>query len=95
MTTAWSSPAQDQWQTRSPKTARAARPRARTFLWHLDRDALAGILANADAFIHPNPREPFGIAPLEAMASGLPLVATETGGVTTYASDETAWLAAG
>ena len=27
------------------------------------------------------------------MASGLPLVAPTTGGVTTYASDETAWLA--
>ena len=68
-------------------------PGRTTFLQQLDRDALADLLANADAFIHPNPREPFGIAPLEAMASGLPLVAPTTGGVTTYASDETAWLA--
>jgi alpha-1,6-mannosyltransferase len=68
-------------------------PARTTFLWQLDRNALADLLANADVFIHPNPREPFGIAPLEAMASGLPLVAPTTGGVTTYASDETAWLA--
>ncbi|HKY22250.1 MAG TPA: glycosyltransferase [Vicinamibacterales bacterium] len=68
-------------------------PGRTTFLRHLDRDALADLLANADAFLHPNPREPFGIAPLEAMASGLPLVAPAHGGVTTYASDETAWLA--
>jgi glycosyltransferase involved in cell wall biosynthesis len=68
-------------------------PARTTFLWHLSRDALADVLANADAFVHPNPREPFGIAPLEAMASGLPLVAPTEGGITSYASDETAWLA--
>ena len=53
---------------------------------------LADLLANADAFIHPNPREPFGIAPLQAMASGLPLVAPDCGGVVTYANSENAWL---
>jgi glycosyltransferase involved in cell wall biosynthesis len=68
-------------------------PARSTFLSHLSRDDMADVLANADVFIHPNPREPFGIAPLEAMASGLPLVAPTTGGVLTYASDETAWLA--
>jgi glycosyltransferase involved in cell wall biosynthesis len=40
-----------------------------TFLGHIrGRDELAGLYANADIFVHPNPREPFGIAPLEAMA---------------------------
>jgi alpha-1,6-mannosyltransferase len=68
-------------------------PARTTFLHQLERDTLADVLANADVFVHPNPREPFGIAPLEAMASGLPLVAPRTGGVATYASDETAWLA--
>jgi alpha-1,6-mannosyltransferase len=56
-----------------------------------DQNILADIYANADIFIHPNPREPFGIAPLEAMASGVPLVAPNVGGVTSYANNENAW----
>ena len=43
-------------------------------------------------FLHPNPREPFGIAPLEAMAAGLALVAPDRGGVTSYANAGNAWL---
>jgi len=63
------------------------------FLGHVgDREELAGLYANADVFVHPNPREPFGIAPLEAMASGLALVAPRSGGVLSYATDENAWL---
>ena len=64
-----------------------------TFLGHVgDRERLADVYANADVFVHPNPREPFGIAPLEAMAAGLALVAPRAGGVMSYASDENAWL---
>ena len=40
-------------------------------LGHLDKETLADYYANADVFVHPNPKEPFGIAPLEAMASGV------------------------
>lgn len=58
-----------------------------------DRGRLAEIFANCDAMIHPNPREPFGIAPLEAMASGLPVVAPVSGGVLSYANGHNAWLA--
>lgn len=58
-----------------------------------DPYVLANTLASCDAFVHPNPTEPFGIAPLEAMAAGLPLVAPSQGGVTAYASSENAWLA--
>ncbi|HBY59473.1 MAG TPA: hypothetical protein DEH78_06595 [Solibacterales bacterium] len=73
---------------------RDAPPRV-TFLGHVgDRVALASLYANADVFVHPNPREPFGIAPLEAMASGLPLVAPNEGGVLTYANERNAWLTA-
>ena len=64
-----------------------------TFLGHIgDRAALADLYANCDVFVHPNPREPFGIAPLEAMASGLPLVGPDSGGVTSYANESNAWL---
>lgn len=59
-----------------------------------DREALISLYANCDAFVHPNPREPFGIAPLEAMAAGLPLVAPRAGGVLSYADETNAWLAA-
>jgi len=63
------------------------------FLGHVEPSRLAGLYANADVFVHPNPREPFGIAPLEAMAAGLALVAPDSGGVTSYANHQNAWLA--
>jgi alpha-1,6-mannosyltransferase len=63
-------------------------------LGHLsNRDELARLLASVDVFVHPNPREPFGIGPLEAMASGTPLVAPDAGGVRDYADATCAWLA--
>jgi glycosyltransferase involved in cell wall biosynthesis len=61
-------------------------------LGHLDKEHLADYYANADVFIHPNPREPFGIAPLEAMASGVPTVAPNSGGILSYADNDNAWL---
>ena len=57
-----------------------------------NREDLAALYANCDALVHPNPREPFGIAPLEAMASGLPVVAPHAGGVLSYANAGNAWL---
>jgi alpha-1,6-mannosyltransferase len=63
------------------------------FLGHLtDRSALTRHIAASDVFLHPNPREPFGIGPLEAMAAGVPLVAPDEGGVRTYATADNAWL---
>jgi glycosyltransferase involved in cell wall biosynthesis len=61
-------------------------------LGHLDKETLADYYANADVFVHPNPKEPFGIAPLEAMASGVPTVAPNAGGILSYATSENAWL---
>lgn len=58
-----------------------------------DKNELMSLYADCDAFVHPNPREPFGIAPLEAMAAGLPLVAPDKGGVLSYANATNAWLA--
>nr|MBP7377451.1 glycosyltransferase [Pyrinomonadaceae bacterium] len=67
-------------------------PRKIIQLGHLDKDLLAGFYANADVFVHPNPREPFGIAPLEAMASGVPTLAPNAGGILSYATNDNAWL---
>jgi glycosyltransferase involved in cell wall biosynthesis len=60
---------------------------------NLDKVTLAQYCASCDVFVHPNPREPFGIGPLEAMASGVPVVAPNAGGVLEYASAANAWLA--
>jgi glycosyltransferase involved in cell wall biosynthesis len=61
-------------------------------LGHLYKETLSGYYANADVFVHPNPKEPFGIAPLEAMASGVATVAPNAGGILSYATNENAWL---
>jgi len=63
-------------------------------LGHLDKETLSNYYANCDVFVHPNPREPFGIAPLEAMASGVPTLAPNAGGLLAYANNENAWLVA-
>ena len=51
-------------------------------------EALAGLYRDADALLFPvRWQEPFGLVPLEAMASGLPVVATGTGGSGEYLED--------
>jgi alpha-1,6-mannosyltransferase len=75
------------------RTCRRDLPGAVCFLGHIrSRDVLADIYANCDALLHPNPREPFGIAPLEAMASGLPVIGPNSGGITSYAHRDNAVL---
>jgi len=59
---------------------------------HLDKETLSNYYSNADVFVHPNPREPFGIAPLEAMASGVATVAPNAGGILSYATADNMWL---
>jgi glycogen synthase len=47
----------------------------------LSRPALAGAYADADAVLFPvRWREPFGLVPLEAMATGTPVIGTASGG---------------
>jgi glycosyltransferase involved in cell wall biosynthesis len=58
----------------------------------LDKSSLAELYANADVFIHPNPREPFGNVGLEAMASGAACVLPDSGGVLAYADHSNSWL---
>lgn len=57
-----------------------------------DRQALARCYAHADLLVHPNAREPYGLVPLEAMASGLPVVLPRAGGLLDYADQTNAWL---
>jgi starch synthase len=49
--------------------------------WLHDRRALARMLAAADVYAFPSRHEGFALAPLEAMACGLPLVAADAPGI--------------
>lgn len=59
---------------------RSSLPFAR-HLGFLDRDVLADLYADADVFLFPSPTETCGLVLLEAMAAGVPVVASDTGGV--------------
>ena len=58
----------------------ASSPHIRLFQPVYDRPQLARILASADAFIHGNDAEPFGLVVSEALASGTPLIVPDVGG---------------
>jgi starch synthase len=60
---------------------------------HLPRQELAAILSSATTFICPSIYEPLGIVNLEAMACGIPVVGTATGGIPEVVEDGvTGWL---
>jgi phosphatidylinositol alpha 1,6-mannosyltransferase len=67
---------------------RAAAGPGVTFLGTLDRDReLPGLYASADAFLFASETETLGLVVLEAMASGLPVVAVPAGGVAEHLRD--------
>ncbi len=72
-----------------------AKPQANTTFIDFQRDtgAVARLLASADAFVHANDKEPFGLIALEAMASGLPIVCVKTGGLSEIVDDQVGQLA--
>lgn len=63
------------------------------FLGNQDLESVAEILACADLFLLPSGHESFGLAALEAMACGVPVLATEIGGLREVVTDgEDGWL---
>ena len=53
-----------------------------------DRPLLAQILAASDVFVFPSRREGMGLAPLEAMAAGVPVIIARLPGITDLANVE-------
>jgi glycosyltransferase involved in cell wall biosynthesis len=67
---------------------RATAPEGTVFLGFLDRQtALPALYASADAFVFASTTETLGLVVLEAMASGLPVVAAPAGGVAEHLRD--------
>jgi glycosyltransferase involved in cell wall biosynthesis len=57
------------------------------FLDHIDNTDLPKYLHEADIFIRPSRSEGFGISFAEAMAAGLPVIATQEGGIADFLFD--------
>ena len=73
---------------------RQAAPPDVTFLGVLDhKRVLPGLYASADAFVLASLTETLGLVMLEAMASGLPVIATPAGGVADHLRDSDNGLA--
>ncbi len=58
-----------------------------SFAGFKDRDSLPVVYQKADLFVMPSLAESFGLATLEAMACGLPVVVSRVGGMVEYVKD--------
>lgn len=63
-------------------------PQLRRLPFERDQTRLARALASCDVFAHAGDIETFGLAPLEAMACGTPVVARAAGGLAELVDDE-------
>jgi len=54
---------------------------ARFLPYEKDRGRLADLIASLDLFVAPSSNETFGLAPLEALACGTPVLAADRGGI--------------
>lgn len=59
---------------------------------HISRQELAGILLSSDIFVLPSSFETFGLVYVEAMAAGLPVIATKCGGPEDFINTENGLL---
>ncbi len=75
-------------ETKMLQRRAADNPHVRLFRPVYDRDRLARIMASADALIHGNSAEPFGLVAYEALACGAPLIVPDEGGAFEVAAPE-------
>jgi glycosyltransferase involved in cell wall biosynthesis len=64
-------------------------------LGYVDEPARAALLRGAQALVYPSVYEGFGLPPLEAMAAGIPVVATSAGAVREVCGDAAELVAVG
>jgi glycosyltransferase involved in cell wall biosynthesis len=87
-----------EWEGEHPHSAAARLGLGNVFFcgW-LSHEELSGALNLADAFVAPSYYEPFGQVFLEAMATGMPVIATRSGGPLSFVVDKgekaNGWLA--
>jgi glycosyltransferase involved in cell wall biosynthesis len=74
------------------KTQRLGLSDCVTFRGQLDRESVRSALWNAHAFVLPSHEETFGVVLLEAMATGIPVVATACGGPEDIVAEDTGLL---
>ncbi|HUF36286.1 MAG TPA: glycosyltransferase, partial [Gemmatimonadales bacterium] len=55
--------------------------RAIWLAYERDRDRLADLYGAADLYVAPGPAETFGLSAMEALASGVPILSVDQGGV--------------
>ena len=80
----------DDYLAQLHELVRAAGAVGRVVFRVLDRSELRDTYRRADAFVFPSEwDEPFGLVPVEAMACGVPVVATGTGGSAEFMLDRT------
>jgi UDP-glucose 4-epimerase len=73
--------------------ARSLKLEARVqFLGQVAHEELPKFLKSADIFIRPSRSEGMGNSFVEAMAAGLPVIATQEGGLSDFISPATAWV---
>ena len=58
------------------------------FLGQIENDALPGYLHAADVFVRPSRSEGLGSSFIETMAAGIPVIATQVGGIVDFLFDE-------
>ena len=75
-------------RSRLEQLSKSGPARGVVFLGHRPQKQVAALLRAADLHVMPSRGEPFGIAALEALACGTPVVGTNAGGLPDFISDE-------
>lgn len=59
---------------------------------YLDRDDVRALFASVDCYVSPHRSEGFGLTVAEAMAHGLPVIATGYSGTAEFLTEDTGWV---